>query len=250
MTSDQTRLRLDLALVAHGLAATRSRARDLIARGLVTVEGQRCDKPALMVASGARLAIAGEDAGLVSRGGVKLKAALEAFGFDPAGRVALDVGASTGGFTQALLERGATRVYAVDVGHGQLHGMLAADPRVVALEGTDARTLSATLIPEAPGAVVADVSFISLTKALPAALALAAPGAWLVALVKPQFEAGPQHVGKGGIVRDEAARDAAVASVSAWIGAQPGWRATGLTRSPITGGSGNVEYLLGAFRHD
>ena len=250
MTIDQTRVRLDLALVAQGLAASRSRARDLIARGLVAVEGRRCDKPAQMVAADALLRIEGEDAGLVSRGGVKLRTALETFGFDPEGRVALDVGASTGGFTQALLAAGANRVYAVDVGHGQLHASLAADPRVVSLEGTDARAVSSALIPEPPSALVADVSFISLLKALPAALALAAPDAWLIALVKPQFEVGPAHVGKGGIVRDAAARAAAAAAVSDWVGGQPGWRVTGLTPSPITGGSGNVEYLLGAVRHD
>jgi len=249
MTADQTRQRLDLTLVARGLAPTRSRARDLIARGLVTLDGVPSTKPALIVPPDALLAVDQHEASLVSRGGVKLQAGLTAFGFDPARRTALDVGASTGGFTQALLAGRAAKVYAVDVGHGQLHASLAADPRVVSLEGTDARTLTAALIPDPITAITADVSFISLTKALPAALALARPGAWLIALVKPQFEAGPANVGKGGIVRDEAARAASITAVRDWLSALGGWRIVGLIPSPITGGSGNIEYLLGA-RHD
>jgi 23S rRNA (cytidine1920-2'-O)/16S rRNA (cytidine1409-2'-O)-methyltransferase len=162
--------------------------------------------------------------------------------------VALDVGASTGGFTQVLLERGARKVYAVDVGHGQLHASLAADPRVVALEGFDARKLTRTVVAEPVGIITADVSFISLAKALGTALELAARGCMLVALVKPQFEVGPDRVGKGGIVRDEAARADALQAVSAWIAEQRGWRIAGSIESPITGGSGNVEYLIGARR--
>jgi 23S rRNA (cytidine1920-2'-O)/16S rRNA (cytidine1409-2'-O)-methyltransferase len=185
----------------------------------------------------------------VSRGAVKLSAALEAFGFDPEGCVALDLGASTGGFTEVLLMRGAKKVYAVDVGHGQLHASLKGDPRVVSLEGCDARALTAATIDEPVDAIVADVSFISLTKALGPALALAAPGAFLVALVKPQFEAGRENVGKGGIVRDEAARRRAVAEVTAWLAAQRGWRVKGVIASPIKGGSGNEEFLLGALHH-
>ena len=163
----------------------------------------------------------------VSRGALKLMAALEHFRFSALGVVALDVGASTGGFTQVLLERGAARVYAVDVGHGQLHARLAEDPRVVSLERCDARSLDRTRIPEPVGAIVADVSFISLTKALPAALALAAEPAWLVALIKPQFEAGRAAVGRGGIVRDAAARARAVALVQDWVAAQAGWQRGG-----------------------
>jgi len=250
MTPDQTHLRLDLAIVARGLAPTRSRARDLIQRGLVLLDGRPATKPALIVAPDACLAVDGAEASLVSRGGVKLAAALPAFGFEPMGRIALDVGASTGGFTQALLTGGAAKVYAVDVGHGQLHASLIADPRVVSLEGTDARALTPALIPDPIGALVADVSFISLIKALPAALALAAPGAFLIALIKPQFEVGPAHVGKGGIVRDEATRDGAVTAVRGWIAGRQGWRIAGVIPSPITGGSGNAEYLLGAVRDE
>ncbi len=184
--------------------------------------------------------------GGVSRAGAKLIAALDAFGFDPEGRTALDVGASTGGFTEVLLDRGAEKVYAVDVGHDQLHARLRADPNVVSLEGCDARSLTRALIPDRITAVVADVSFISATKALPVALALAERSAWLVALIKPQFEVGRARVGKGGIVRDAAARDAAVAEVGAWLSAQKGWRVTGVVPSPLRGGSGNEEFLLGA----
>ncbi len=240
-------LRLDQALVARGLAATRSRARDLILRGQVLVGGRTAAKAGTLVAEDAEITVApGAGAEAVSRGGLKLAAALDAFAFDPSGRVALDVGASTGGFTEVLLARGAARVYAVDVGHGQLHPRLTADPRVVSLEGTDARALDASIVPEPAGAIVADVSFISLAKALPAALALAAPGAFVVALIKPQFEAGPEGVDKGGIVRDPAVRDAAVARIRDWIASLPGWNVTGVIPSPIQGGSGNQEFLLGA----
>jgi 23S rRNA (cytidine1920-2'-O)/16S rRNA (cytidine1409-2'-O)-methyltransferase len=245
------RRRLDQALVEAGLAATRSRARDAIGRGLVEVAGAVVDKPGALVDAGAELSVLpGAGVDFVSRGALKLEAALDAFGFDPKGRIALDVGASTGGFTEVLLARGAAKVYAVDVGHGQLHERLEQDARVVALEGQDARTLSRALIPDEVGAVTADVSFISLAKALPAALALAERGAWLVALVKPQFEVGPDSVGKGGVVRDAEAREGAVASVSRWLEQNMGWSLAGVVASPIAGGSGNREYLLGARRRD
>ena len=170
-----------------------------------------------------------------------------AFGFSPAGRIALDLGASTGGFTQVLLEGGAEKVYAIDVGHAQLHDSIKSDPRVVSLERTDARTLDRDLIAEPVMAIVADVSFISLEKALPAALQLAGPGAWLVALIKPQFEAdGPSLIGKGGVVRDAAVREQAIERVARFIKSVPGWRVSGTLPSPIEGGSGNIEYLLGA----
>lgn len=239
--------RLDMAMLKRGLVPTRSRARDLIQRGAVSVEGTVVAKPGTLVAEDAAIALS-ESSHYVSRGGLKLAAALDAFGLDPAGRVALDVGASTGGFTEVLLARGAARVYAVDVGHGQLHPRLAADPRVTSLEGFDARALSPREVPEPVGAIVADVSFISLEKALPAALALAAPGAWLVALVKPQFEAGRDAVGKGGIVRDAHVRAAQADKVAAWIGGRAGWHVVGIIASPIEGGSGNQELLLGARR--
>ncbi|MCB1512732.1 MAG: TlyA family RNA methyltransferase, partial [Hyphomicrobiaceae bacterium] len=166
--------------------------------------------------------------------------------FEPMGRCALDVGASTGGFTEILLQHGVRRVYAVDVGHDQLHPRLRADGRVVVLERTDARSLSPERVPEAVSAIVADLSFISLTKALGPALALSVPGAWLVALIKPQFEVGRDAVGKGGVVSDPAAHARAVETVQAWLETVPGWRAAGIVPSPIAGGDGNAEFLLGA----
>lgn len=242
-------MRLDLALVARGLVTTRSRARDLIVRRQVLVAGKVAEKPGTLVGEETPVTLAPDcGAAAVSRGGLKLAAGLSAFGFDPRDRVAVDIGASTGGFTELLLQGGARRVYAVDVGHGQLHASLVLDPRVTSLEHTDARRLDRTLIPEQVDAIVADVSFISLTLALPAVLALAAPGAWLVALVKPQFEAGREGVAKGGIVRDEGVREAAVAKVRDWLAGQPGWRVAGVVASPIAGGSGNLEFLLGAVR--
>jgi 23S rRNA (cytidine1920-2'-O)/16S rRNA (cytidine1409-2'-O)-methyltransferase len=183
----------------------------------------------------------------VGRGALKLVHALDIWPVDVEGRVVLDVGASTGGFTEVCLSRGAARVYAVDVGRGQLHSKVAADPRVVSREATDARELTPALLPDAPGLIVTDVSFISLAKALPAALALAAPGADLVALVKPQFEVGPARVGKGGLVTDPAARADAVAGVSAFLQAR-GWAVQATTDSPIAGGDGNREVLLWARR--
>jgi 23S rRNA (cytidine1920-2'-O)/16S rRNA (cytidine1409-2'-O)-methyltransferase len=237
--------RLDQALVRRGLAPTRARARDLILRGQVTVNGQVVTKSAAHVVESAALVVADGAATDVSRGAVKLRAALDAFGFSPSGLVCLDIGASTGGFTQTLLGAGAARVYAVDVGQAQLAASLRSDPRVVSLEQQDARALQPALVPEKVNAIVADVSFISLTKALGVPLSFAAPGAWLVALVKPQFEAGREAVGKGGIVRDAASREAAVAALQAWLAARPGWRVEGVVPSPIAGGSGNVEYLLG-----
>jgi 23S rRNA (cytidine1920-2'-O)/16S rRNA (cytidine1409-2'-O)-methyltransferase len=243
------RKRLDLVLVERGLAPTRSRARDLILSGQVRVGDDVCTKVATEVAETQELTLDATAARAVSRGGQKLAAALAAFEFDPDGRIALDVGASTGGFTQVLLDRGASKVYAADVGHGQLHASLKADPRVVSLEGLDARRLTRDTVPEPVGAITADVSFISLIKALGPALELAAPGAFLVALVKPQFEVGPERIGKGGIVRDAEARQGALESVTAWLAAQPAWRVAGAIPSPIKGGSGNVEFLIGAL-HD
>jgi 23S rRNA (cytidine1920-2'-O)/16S rRNA (cytidine1409-2'-O)-methyltransferase len=238
--------RLDQLMTVRGLAPTRSRARDLIKRGAVLVEGKVEKRAGVNLLPTAEIAVAEDWSGYVSRGGLKLAAALDAFGFDPLGRVALDIGASTGGFTQMLLRRGAKRVYAVDVGNGQLHPDIAADPRVVNLENTDARRLDRTSIPESPGAITADVSFISLAKAMPAALALAAPGTWLVALVKPQFEVGREGVAKGGIVRSETLRREALETIAGFFRAQVGWRVEGTLQSPIEGQSGNIEYLLGA----
>lgn len=248
MTDPAERKRLDLLLVERGLAPTRSQARDLIRRGLVAVADAPVSKPGASVAYDSILSVAEGAGAFVSRGGHKLAAALDHFGFDATGRSALDIGASTGGFTDLLLTRGAARVTAVDVGHGQLHVRLAAEPRVVALEGLDARDLTPELVPEPVQAIVADVSFISLTLALPKALALAAPGAWLVALIKPQFEAGRPALGKGGIVRDPADWDRATDKVRSWLAAEPGWSVEGVIPSPIEGTGGNREFLIGA-RH-
>jgi len=231
--------------VAEGLVPSRARAADLVRRGCVTVEGATVLKPGALVADDAAIVLAAGAGDRVSRGALKLEAALHDFGFDPVGRVALDVGASTGGFTEVLLAEGVAKVYAVDVGRGQLHESLRADPRVVSLEATDARALDAALIPEPVGVIVADVSFISLTQALPAALKRAAPGAWLVALVKPQFEAGREAVGRGGIVRKAEDRERAVVRVCDFLETQ-GWTVLGVIPSPIEGGSGNAEFLIGA----
>ena len=240
--------RLDQLLVEQGLAATRSRAADLVRLGSVKVEGATAEKPGMLLAADTKLSVAPDASPFVSRGGLKLAAALDAFGLDPRGKIALDIGASTGGFTDVLLSRGAARVFAIDVGRNQLHPKLRRDPRVVVLEATDARRLDRGIIEEPVNVIVADVSFISLTKLLGPALSLAAPGAWLVALVKPQFEAGPEAVGKGGIVRDAGARERAVAGVRAFIDALPGWRVVAEMPSPITGGGGNEEVLIGAVR--
>jgi len=240
-------VRLDKAMLMRGLVPTRSRARDLIVRGAVSVAGTVALKPGALIAEDAPILLS-ETSDYVSRGSLKLEAALGAFGFDPAGRVALDIGASTGGFTDMLLCRGAAHVFAVDVGHGQLHPRLLGDPRVTSLEGLDARALSQETIGRDVTAITADVSFISLEKALPAALALARPGCWLVALVKPQFEAGPGAIGKGGIVRDPDVRNAQPLKIAAWLRGLPGWHVDGVIESPIEGGSGNHEFLLGAHR--
>jgi 23S rRNA (cytidine1920-2'-O)/16S rRNA (cytidine1409-2'-O)-methyltransferase len=237
--------RLDILLVEKTLAPTRSRAADLVRLGAVSIGGVKAVKPGMLVAADERIEVASEALPYVSRGALKLEAALESFGFEAGGRLALDLGASTGGFTEVLLARGATKVYAVDVGTGQLHEKLRGDARVVSLEGTDSRELDAALVGEV-GAIVADLSFISLTKALPAALRLAAPGAWLVALVKPQFEAGREAVGKGGIVRDPERRREALASVRRFISETPGWIVTHEMVSPILGKDGNEELLIGA----
>jgi 23S rRNA (cytidine1920-2'-O)/16S rRNA (cytidine1409-2'-O)-methyltransferase len=240
--------RLDVAMVERGLAPSRARARSLIRQGLVEVAGAPSTRPAVRVAPGAAIGVHPDAPRFVSRGALKLAAALDHFRLPVAGVVALDIGASTGGFTELLLLRGAARVYAVDVGHGQLAARLGTDRRVVALEGCDARRLDRRLITEEIGAVVADVSFISLAKALPAPLTLAAARAWLIALIKPQFEVGRAAIGKRGIVRDAAARQRAVDEVCAFVGAQVGWRVLGVIPSPLRGGSGNAEYLLGAVR--
>ncbi len=242
------RLRADQLLLARGLAESRARAQALILAGKVLSGTRRVEKSGQLLADDAPLALRGEDHPWVSRGGVKLAHALDHFGLSPSGRIGLDIGASTGGFTEVLLARDATRVHAVDVGHGQLAWKLRQDARVVVHERTNARHLDARLIPEAVGCVVADASFIGLETVLPAPLALAAPGAFAVALIKPQFEAGREGIGKGGIVRDPAVHEAVSARIAAWWAALPGWRVLGLTPSPITGADGNREFLIAALR--
>ena len=232
--------------MAEGLAPSRARAQALIAAGVVTLDGRVADKPGLRVPAAAVLAVTGDPLPWVSRAALKLVHALDVFGIDPAGLVALDLGASTGGFTEVLLARGATEVWAVDVGHGQLHPRLRDDPRVHAREGLNVRALTPDDVPP-PGLMVADLSFIPLATALPAALALCPPGARLVALVKPQFEVGPAAVGKGGIVRDAAAIAGARARVRAFLETS-GWTAAGEAESPILGGDGNAEFLVTALK--
>jgi 23S rRNA (cytidine1920-2'-O)/16S rRNA (cytidine1409-2'-O)-methyltransferase len=240
-----TRKRADLMLVERGLFASRARAQEAIAAGLVSADGAPVRKASDLLAPDVAIEARAPHP-YVSRGGVKLAAALDAFGFDPRGLVCLDVGASTGGFTEVLLARGAARVYAVDVGHGQLHPKVLGNRRVVSLEGTDARSLDRRLIPEPIDLLAADVSFISLRLVLPAAVALLAPHAALAVLVKPQFEAGPAHVKKG-IVRDEAVRRQVCRETAAFVDAL-GFTVAGVIPSPIEGGDGNREYLLGARR--
>lgn len=242
----QGKNRLDHILVARGLADSRTRAQALIMAGLVFSETKRLDKPGSMVSDDIELSIKGKDHPWVSRGGIKLVHALDHFRIDPAGLTCLDVGASTGGFTDVLLSRQAQRVYAVDVGHGQLAWTIRTDARVTVLERINCRHLTSEHVPEPINLIVCDVSFIGLATALPAPLALTAENAWLVALIKPQFEAGPEHVGRGGIVRDPWVRQRACHSVGAFIADQPGWSLLGVTTSPITGADGNVEYLIAA----
>lgn len=216
--------------------------------GLVFAGDRKVEKAGQLLAADAELILKGRDHPWVSRGGVKLAHGLDHFGFASEGVVAIDVGSSTGGFTDVLLTRGAARVYAVDSGTNQLAWKLRQDPRVVVHEQTSARILTAEHIPEPVRAIVCDASFIGLAKVLAVPLTFAAPGSWLIALIKPQFEAGPGEVGKGGVVRDPAIHARVVAEVEAWLGNQPGWTVRGVTQSPITGPEGNVEFLIGAER--
>jgi 23S rRNA (cytidine1920-2'-O)/16S rRNA (cytidine1409-2'-O)-methyltransferase len=233
-------------LVRRGLFESRAKAQAAIEAGGVTADGVLVRRAAQVLDETAEITAAPPH-GFVGRGALKLEAALALWPVAVAGRVVLDVGASTGGFTELCLQRGAARVYAVDVGRGQLHPRLAGDPRVVDLSPLDARDLTPAQVPEPPSLVVGDVSFISLAKALPAALDLAAPAADLVALVKPQFEVGPDALGKGGQVRDPAARAAAVADVCAWLEAR-GWPVRAAAECPVRGGEGAVEHLVWATR--
>lgn len=238
---------MDARLVSDGSFESRARAQAAIRAGLVSVDGAVAVKPSMIVPPGVKIDISGDVHDYVSRGGKKLVAALRAFDIAPTGKTCLDLGASTGGFTDVLLRTGAARVYAVDVGCGQLHARLREDARVISLENTHARDLSPQLIPLAIDFLVCDVSFISLKKALPPALALCRTGALLVALVKPQFEVGRENIGKRGIV-PEAAATAAARDLEAWMRLQSGGSVYGCIDSPIRGGDGNREYLLGAVK--
>jgi 23S rRNA (cytidine1920-2'-O)/16S rRNA (cytidine1409-2'-O)-methyltransferase len=236
--------RLDMALVERGLAETRAAAQRLVMAGLVFTNERRLDKPGHGVADEMPLEVRGQPHPYVSRGGLKLQKALDHFALAVEDRIALDVGASTGGFTDCLLQRGAARVYAVDVGTNQLAWKLRSDPRVVSTERTNIRDITTAEVPEPVDLIVCDASFIGLRTALPAALALAKPGAHLVALIKPQFEVGKGRVGKGGIVRDPALHQEVCGAISDWLAAQPGWQVLGLTDSPIEGADGNKEFLI------
>jgi len=239
------KVRLDQLLVSRGLAESRSRAQALIMAGKVFSGERRLDKAGTPVGEDTALDVRGQDHPWASRGGLKLDHGLKHFNIDPTDLIGLDVGASTGGFTDVLLQAGARRVYAVDVGHGQLAWKLRQDPRVAVLEKTNARHLSTDLIPEPVEIVTCDASFIGLQTVLPAALSLAAPGAWMVALIKPQFEVGRGQVGKGGVVRDPALHDQVCGRIGDWLGGLPGWQVLGMTESPITGPEGNREFLIG-----
>jgi 23S rRNA (cytidine1920-2'-O)/16S rRNA (cytidine1409-2'-O)-methyltransferase len=242
------KVRADQMLVSRGLAESRTRAQALIMAGAVFSGERKLAKAGEMLAEDAALEGRGKDHPWVSRGGIKLDHGLTHFGFDVSGAVALDVGSSTGGFTDVLLSRGAAKVYAVDVGTNQLAWKLRQDPRVVVHERTNARNLESSIIPEPVQIVVCDASFISLAKVLEAPLKLAKPGAKLVALIKPQFEAGREEVGKGGVVRDPAVHQRVCAEAQAWVRSQ-GWSVIGVMPSPITGPEGNVEFLLGAVKN-
>ncbi len=238
------RQRADRVLVERGLFASRARAVAAIRAGLVTADGRAVERPADLVALDARIEASAPHP-YVSRGGLKLAAALDAFGLDPRDRICLDVGASTGGFTDVLLRRGATHVTALDVGRDQLHASLRAQPRVTSLEGTDIRTLDPAALGQAPDLLTVDVSFIALRLVLPPTVAMMADGAALVALIKPQFEAGRERVGRGGIVRDEAVHAAVCDEVRACLEGF-GLDVLGLVPSPVEGGDGNREFLIGA----
>jgi 23S rRNA (cytidine1920-2'-O)/16S rRNA (cytidine1409-2'-O)-methyltransferase len=242
------RQRADQLLVDRGLVESRTRAQALILAGKVFSGEQRIDKAGQSLASDTPLDVRGQDHPWSSRGGLKLDHALTHFNLSPQGRICLDVGASTGGFTDVLLTRGAAKVHAVDVGHGQLAWKLRSDLRVVVHEKTNARYLTRETITDPIDALVCDASFIGLATLLPAPLALCAPGAWAVALIKPQFEAGPEAVGRKGVVRDPAVHLAVCERIEAWWAAQPGWRVLGITESPITGPEGNREFLIAAER--
>jgi 23S rRNA (cytidine1920-2'-O)/16S rRNA (cytidine1409-2'-O)-methyltransferase len=237
--------RLDQTLVDRGLADSRTKAQALVLAGVVFSGTTRLDKPGMSVTADRALEVRGADHPWVSRGGLKLAHALDHFAIDPTGLVVADVGASTGGFTDVVLTRGAKKVYAIDVGHGQLAWKLRNDPRVIVLEKTNARYLTAAEVPEPIDFVVCDASFIGLETVLPAPLALAKAGGRLVALIKPQFEVGKDRVGKGGVVRDPALHREVCERIAAWL-PRRGWTVIGTTESPVLGPEGNKEFLIAA----
>lgn len=239
------KIRIDQLLTDRGLAESRTRAQALIMAGLVFVGTRKIEKPGQTVADDAEIEVKGRDHPWVSRGGVKLAHGLDHFGWDVTGAVAIDVGSSTGGFTDVLLSRGAARVYAVDSGTNQLAWKLRQDPRVIVHEQTSARILTAAHVPEPIDLIICDASFIALAKVLAVPIGFARPGARALVLVKPQFEAGRDEVGKGGVVRDPAVHARVCADVAVWFGGQ-GWAVDGISPSPITGPEGNVEFLLAA----
>jgi 23S rRNA (cytidine1920-2'-O)/16S rRNA (cytidine1409-2'-O)-methyltransferase len=242
------KLRADRLLVDRGLTDSIARAQALIMAGQAFIDTRRIDKAGDLVPEDAAITLRGQDHPWVSRGGLKLAHGLEHFGFGAEGRVGLDIGASTGGFTDVLLAHGAARVYAVDVGHGQLAWKLRCDARVIVREKTNARLLTAEQVPDPVTALVCDASFIGLRAVLPAPLALCAEGAWAIALITPQFESAPHEIGPRGVVTDPATRAEACARIEAWWSRLPGWQVAGISESPITGPEGNHEYLIGAIR--
>ncbi len=241
--------RVDQLLVDRGLVESRSKAQSLIMAGAVYSDQKKLDKPGHQVSVEIPLTVRAKDHPWVSRGGLKLAHGLEHFDFKPYGCVAIDVGASTGGFTDVLLHNGTAKVYAVDVGYGQIDSKLRSDERVIVLERLNARYLTQENIPEPVDLVVCDASFIGLRTVLPAAMSLTKPKASLIALIKPQFEVGKERVGKKGVVRDPALHDEVCVTISDWVSQQPGWSVIGVTESPITGPEGNIEFLIGAQRH-
>ena len=240
--------RLDQLLVDRGLAESRSRAQALVMAGLVYSETKRPDKAGTQIREDTPLELKGPDHPWVSRGGLKLDHGLDHFNYDVTGAICLDVGASTGGFTDVLLSRGAAKVYAVDVGHGQLAWKIRKDEQVIVLERTNARHITSNEIPEAIDFICCDASFIGLQTILPAPMKLAAQDAKMIALIKPQFEVGKDQVGKKGVVRDPNLHQEVCDRISTWLDAFPDWRVDGIAKSPITGPEGNVEFLIAA-RH-
>ena len=241
--------RLDEALVARGLYPSRSRARDAVLRGTVFVDGVAAAKVSQLISFGNAISVQDAAQTFVSRAALKLVAGLDGFGFSPSGQNALDIGSSTGGFIEVLLERGAVHVTGIDVGHGQLHPKLGTDRRVTNLEDLNARDLACEdLAGKVIGFVTSDVSFISLKLALPPALALAENGARCVLLVKPQFEAGRDAIGKGGLLKDPSLGPVIAQELAVWLDNLPGWRSIGILPSPVTGGDGNQEFLLGGIK--